>query len=112
MTDILLPEPTVHAGRHPEGLRFLFGHDNADLVSSHPTLVKLCTKECAEYASQKHLLLHDVHIQGETADEQQACLSGSGHVSVQTHAVSSPSGQVQGAQQHPTCVSSGAAILL
>lgn len=48
-----------------------FAHGTADLVHGHPALVKPGREEViAEYAGQQHLLLHDVQIQGETADEQ------------------------------------------
>ncbi len=46
------------------------GHP-ADLVRGHPALVKPCREEVfAEYAGQQHSVLHDVQIQGKTADEQ------------------------------------------
>ena len=50
-----------------------YGHGTADLVRVRTASVKPSTEEvCAEYAGQRHLLLHDVQIQGETDDEQQA----------------------------------------
>ena len=40
-------------------------------MRGHPALVKPGREEVtAEYAGQQHLLLHDVQIQGETADKQ------------------------------------------
>jgi hypothetical protein len=47
-----------------------FAHGTADLVHSHAALVKPCKEAVfAEYAGQQHSMLHDVQIQGETADE-------------------------------------------
>ena len=55
------------------------GHGTADLVRGRPALVKPSREEvCAEYAGQRHLLLHDVQIQGETAAEPQASEASSG----------------------------------
>ncbi len=48
-----------------------FAHGTADLVHGHPALIKPCKEEVsAEYAGQQYLMLHDVQIQRETADEQ------------------------------------------
>ena len=48
-----------------------FAHGTANLVHSHPALVKPGREEViAEYAGQQHSLLHDVQIQGKTADER------------------------------------------
>ena len=62
-----------------------YGHGTADLVRGRSALVKPSREEvCAEYAGQRHLLLHDVQIQGETAAEPQASELWFGQVSRQT----------------------------
>ena len=41
--------------------RVPFGHGTADMICSHPALVKLSSEEVyAEKSNQKHLQLHDV----------------------------------------------------
>lgn len=48
-----------------------FAHGTADLVRGHPALIKPCREGVyGDFAAHKHLLLDDVQIQGETADEQ------------------------------------------
>ncbi len=48
-----------------------FVHGTSDLVRGHPALIKPGSKQVvAECAGQQHLVLHDVQIQGEIANEQ------------------------------------------